>query len=510
MELNIILLVTGLLAGFITGEVLTPKKKINIAETRHKADKAVELAKEKALQIREKARTQTDEARTKTTENSKTYELFLKDLEKSVKIKEEASSKREKRLEELKLQAAQEDEKLISIQKKHEEIKLDQVKTLSNKAGKSVEDVKNQLVKSFEEGLQAENIDKLKRLESYYGEIAEKYAKNMILETMQRVAMDTSTEKKNVQIYVPKDGLKAELVGRTGENIKELESLVEVSIVFNDFPDTISVSSYSLLQRHIAEIAITRLFESRRRIDVKMVQEAVKFATAEVDKDVYKLGLDAIKKLGIKRAFHPDLVKIVGRLYFRTSYGQNIMRHSMEVTYLANMISDELGLDGETCRIAGFLHDLGKAIDQDPGVTGGHDFITKELMTKYGFSEDEIHAAWAHHESEPARTPEAMVIKAADAISAGRPGARQESIGRYIERIKALEEIPGRFNGVKRAFAISAGREVRVLVDAQTLKDEDLAGLAKTVAETIESEVGYPGKVKINVIRRTQTSEYTR
>lgn len=210
--------------------------------------------------------------------------------------------------------------------------------------------------------------------------------------------------------------------------------------------------------------------------------------------------------MGIKTN-NKDFTRVVGRLQYRTSYGQNIMKHSMEVGWIAQMLAKEIGIDAATCKIAAFLHDLGKAVDQDPNVKDAHDELTKELMTKYGFSEEEIHAAWAHHDAVVQETPEALIVKAADAVSGGRPGARQDSIERYIERIKAIDDTVTSFEGVRKSFIMSAGREVRVFTDSEKVTDKDIEEMAKNIAEDIEENVTFPGKIKIKVIRRTKSLE---
>ena len=213
-----------------------------------------------------------------------------------------------------------------------------------------------------------------------------------------------------------------------------------------------------------------------------------------------------MKKMGIKTE-NQELCRMVGRLQYRTSYGQNILKHAMEVGWVSAMLGNELGLDAKTCLVSGFLHDLGKAIDQEENVKDTHDLLTKELMEKFGFTEEEVHAAWTHHDAAKQETPEALIIKAADAVSASRPGARQESFEKYIERIKALEGTATSYKGVKSAFAISAGRELRVLVDSESIKDEALKKMADEMAKQIEENISYPGQIKVNVIRRTKHTE---
>jgi len=316
----------------------------------------------------------------------------------------------------------------------------------------------------------------------------------------------TSVESKITLINVPKDHIKGKIVGKNAQNIEELEKLLDVEVVFNDLPNTISVSSYSLTNRRIAQKTIEKLINIRTDITASEIKKAIIKSENEIEEEFFAIGQRALKQLNIQETDH-DLIKTIGRLEFRTSYGQNIMKHSMEVAWAAMMIASELSADVNVCKIAGFLHDLGKAIDQDPNVQGAHDFLTKELMEKYKFSEEEVHAAWTHHDSAPAKTAEAMIVKAADAISAGRPGARQESLDRYIERLQALEKTANAFKGVQKSFAISAGRELRVIVDPETIKDENMNEMANQIAKEIEENITYPGKIKVNVIRRIKYTE---
>jgi len=252
-----------------------------------------------------------------------------------------------------------------------------------------------------------------------------------------------------------------------------------------------------------------KLVKYKGEISPDVVKKIMKEASKETDDELYELGKEGLKRMRIDHK-DKDFIRTVGRLQYRTSYGQNIMAHSMEVGWVCRMLGSEIGLDDKTCLIAGFLHDVGKAIDQDPNVKDCHDFLSKEIMEKHSFTWEEVHAAWTHHDAIPQETPEALLVKAADAVSASRPGARQESFEKYIERMKDLERTAKEFDGVKRAFAISAGREVRVIVDSEKINDEGLYSLAKEMASRIEEEIVYPGKVKVNVIRKTKYTETAR
>ncbi len=282
---------------------------------------------------------------------------------------------------------------------------------------------------------------------------------------------------------------------------------MNVDVIFNDEPNTIVVSTFDLLKKNVARIALEKLVKLRR-VDEKAIREAIDSAKKILSRDLLNVGEKAVKKMKFKRKFPSDLLKIIGRLKYRTSYGQNILLHSFEVAYMAELLASELGLDVETTKIAAFFHDIGKAIDQH--VEGSHDVLTREIMTKYKFSEAEIHAAWTHHEAATPETPEARLVMAADAISAGRPGARQESLERYLERLRDLEEIATSFGGVQKTFAISAGREVRVIVSPEEVTDEKMNDLAEGIAGKIEDKLSYPGKIKVNVIRRTRAVDFAK
>ncbi|MBU1992926.1 HD domain-containing protein, partial [Patescibacteria group bacterium] len=297
--------------------------------------------------------------------------------------------------------------------------------------------------------------------------------------------------------------VKAEIVGENAENISYIEEALDIYVVFNDLPNIISVSCYNLLNQHIAAKAIEKLTNAKGHVKIGDVGEVIKVAKKEVENELEKIGKDIADKLGLKNR-SKRLYELIGRLKYRTSYGQNILKHSLEVAYVSMMLGGELGLNVEVCKVGGFLHDLGKAIDQDPNVQEGHDFLTKKLMEELGFSPEEVHAAWTHHEAEAPQTPEAKVVMAADAVSAGRPGARQETLDKYLERLRALEEIANSFAGVKKSFAISAGREIRVIVDPQEVDDAGVQKTATGLAKQIEENLQYPGKIKINVIRRVK------
>lgn len=428
----------------------------------------------------------------------------IEKLKESLSHKEDTLFKKEDRINEYRLRIAKTKEEIQSREGQIERSGKDFIEKLSEKTGLSVTQSKTDILERYARELAEENKERIKKIEESLKENAVKTARKILINVMQRLCSPTSVETKAVLIKVPKDNIKGKIVGREGKNIQEFESLLTVDVIFNDLPNTISLSAFNLVNRRIAQVAMEKLIKIKHEIDATVVKRAVSEAEKEVDKELFDIGQNVIEKLGMtKLNLDKELIRTIGRLQFRTSYGQNIMKHSMEVAWVATMLGFELGLDAKVCKIGGFLHDLGKAIDQNPDVQGAHDFLTKELMEKYGFSEEEIHAAWTHHDSAPQKTPEALLVKAADAVSAGRPGARQESLEKYLERIRALEETVRSFDGVKTSYAISAGREVRVVVDSEKIDDIGLQTLAKNAAAKIEKELSYPGKIKVNAIRRT-------
>jgi len=503
---NVLLSLIGLALGAAAGYFLIkPKVKESLEEYQHQANEILNKAHTQANKFREDSRAKNLDMKKQGHEDEQTKKEQHKRIENLLTSKTEQVQKKEAKNLEIQAALNFENELMTNLQKQGKEIENQFTEKLSQKSGQSVEQAKSELMHNLEQDLELASEDRLRKHVEDTEENKVRLAKNMVASVIQRYAAPTSVEKISTTIEVPRDEMKARILGKNMENIVLLEELTGCDIIFNDSPNTIIISCFDLVKKHIARETIARLVKERI-----VNGDKIKFAMAEVQKTVEKnlirIGTDVIKKLELDhRKFPDDFAKVVGRLQFRTSYGQNILKHSYEVGYFTLMLGAELGLDMETSKIGGFFHDLGKAIDQEVGLP--HDVLTKEIMEKYTFSEDEIHAAWAHHDAIPQRTAEAMLVKAGDAISAGRPGARQESLEKYIERIQAIEGISNSYEGVKKTFAISAGREVRVLVEATVLNDDDLKPLATNIAEEIQNSVAYPGKIKINVIRRTTNSD---
>lgn len=499
---------TGLIGGII---VLRPKRmkdneiELLITETLGKA-------RINAEQLRKSTEITSESLKRGNEESIKAFNEFIAKIEASVVVKEELLGRREAKLEELR--RAIEVEQGLREEKEKEQIGLAERKThdLERKVGKTAAQVKQQMIQDLEFELKEENEYKIKRLEEYYKEYADREARNTVLSALQRLSTSTSNEKKGLQVKVLNDANKPNVVGVNAENILFLEEQMDgVDIIFNDFPGIITISHYNLITRHITKKTLERLFEFRGKITKEIVALKIEEAKKETDRELMAIGREALKRMNIKRPMPDECLQVIGRLQFRTSYGQNIMRHSYEVGIFALMMAYELGLDVETAKISGFLHDLGKAIDQNPDIIGAHDYLTKELMEKFQcFHDKEIHAAWTHHDSEPPKTPEAFLVKGADAISAGRPGARAESLDRYVERLNALQDIAMSYEGVDKVSAMSAGRELRVMVNPSAIHDKEMQPLADVIAAEIKENVAYPGYVRVNIIRTTKSADIAR
>lgn len=498
---------TTTIAGFLISIRVTKNKQfLNLEKKQEEAKNLTTQSEIEAKKILEETTSRTQKTKETLKEETKKREERIKKIKQSLEHKEEALLKREEKIKEIKLKIAsfQEDtqSKKEATKRTEKEIK----EKLSLKAGETQESLKDKILTNYKKTLEEDERKKETNVIENLKENAPKLARKILLTAIQRLCSPTSVETRVVLIKVPKDNIKGKIVGKDGKNIIELEKKLDVAIVFNDLPNTISVSAYNLVTRRIAEKTIEKLIKIKGGIDEKIVQKTIQQAEKETDEELYEIGKKALEKIGIKNQ-NKDFIRIVGRLQYRTSYGQNIMKHSMEIAWIATMMGSEIGLNVETCKVGGFLHDLGKAIDQDPNIKDAHDRLTKELMEKYGFSKEEVHAAWTHHDAIPQETPEALIVKASDAVSGGRPGARQDTIEKYIERIQSIDETINSFDGVKKSYIMSAGREIRIYVNPEKIMDKQVPEMAKNIAKEIEENVIYPGKIKIKVVRRTKSLE---
>lgn len=506
---DILIIAGGLIIGAVISQVILSRMKfVDVEKAKEKADELLKESHEEAEQIKRETDEKTQSIAQNTEDTINQMKTLIHTIEQNVKFKEEALERKELKNDHLRGLSIDLETEIKQSEERQTQLEQMIVDKLAVQSGERIENLKKALIKQYETSLTNEATEEIAKKVELARENAEKMAKQILKTSMQKFADETSVEKKEAKIKVPRDEVKAIIVGPNAANIKLFEELLEVDVVFNDEPNTIVVSTFDLLRKNVARTAM-ELLVKQRHINPEGIKETIKKAKKIIEQDLESVGEKAIKKMGFKREFPKDLIKIIGRLKYRTSYGQNILLHSFEVASMAELLAGELGLDPQKTKIAAFFHDIGKAIDQH--IEGSHDVLTREIMTKYGcFSDEEIHAAWTHHEAETPNTPEARLVMAADAISAGRPGARQESLDKYLDRLHALEEIATSYNGVQKTFAISAGRELRVIISPEDIKDEEMEKVAKGIAREIEEKLSYPGKIKVNLIRRTKSVDFAK
>ncbi len=506
MELTtILLLITGVFALSIGAAfyLSRPGARVNLEQTKKTAQKMVFEAQTESLAFKTRSLQQVERFRSSFEENEKRIQLQGQKIEKNIQTLEARAAARDE--EAAKVQAILEKEQndLIKTEAEINSLKRQTVPLLSKRAERAEDGIKADILIDLDRDLELANETRLTKLLDYLKEQSSSIAKNLLIEAIHRYSAPTSVEKKSLIVPINRNETKAKIIGKNCEILAFFEEKLGVNMVFDDSKPGLSISHYDLVKKHVAREAILKLIKDRV-VDLERAQKRLDEAVAETRALLLDVGDKVVKKLDLEyRHFPPEFKIILGRLKFRTSYGQNILKHCFEVGYFTLLLGNELGLNEEICKIGGFFHDLGKAIDQEDGRP--HDVLTKEIMERFKmFSPEEIHAAWTHHDAVPIETPEALLVKAGDAISAGRPGARQETIEKYLARVMAIEGIANSYEGVKKTYAISGGRELRVLVDPKELEDENLQELATEIAQEIEQNVAYPGQIKINVIRRIQ------
>ena len=408
----------------------------------------------------------------------------------------------EKKDETLSLKIKENTEAGEEIQK----IKAEQFETLQKMAGLSAEEAKAQLVQELETEIRREQAIRLTEMEEEFKEEADTKAKNIIALAIQRLAADQVAEATVSVVALPNDDMKGRIIGREGRNIRAIEQMTGVDLIIDDTPEAITVSGFDPVRREVARLALEKLI-SDGRIHPTRIEETVEKARREVDSAIKTAGERATYDTGL-HGFQPEMIKLLGRLKYRTSYGQNVLMHSIEVSLLSGIIADELGCDSTLAKRAGLLHDIGKALTQE--VEGSHVQLGVELAKKFKESADVIHAIESPHGDVEPRTLLAMIVQAADAISAARPGARRENLENYIKRLTRLEEIANSFGGVEKSFAIQAGRELRIMVKPEQVKDDDMALVARQIAQKIEGELEYPGQIKVSIIRENRATDYAK
>lgn len=463
------------------------------AETKKK--EALLEAKEEILKQKNEAEREAKERRAEISKTERRLVQKEESLDRKSENLEKKNEQLDKKLKDADAVRAQADEALSK-----------QLEMLEEISGLSINEAKEQLIEKVESQVKHELAQRLDELETQFKEDAEDKARNILSLAIQRCAADHVAEATISSVALPSEEMKGRIIGREGRNIQKIETLTGVELIIDDTPEAITISGFDPVRREVARIALEKLI-SDGRIHPARIEEMVEKAQREVDASVKQAGERATFEVGI-HGIHPELVKLLGRLRYRTSYGQNVLKHSIEVSFLAGMMAEELGVDATTARRAGLLHDIGKAFPHD--VEGSHVEIGVNAVKKYKESKEVVHAIEAHHNDVEPRTIVAILVQAADAVSAARPGARREDMENYIKRLQKLEEIAASFDGVEKAFAIQAGREVRVMVKPEQVNDEGMKLIAREMAAKIQSEMKYPGQIKINIIRESRAVDYAK
>ena len=461
---------------------------------------------EKAREIRLEAN---EEIQKKRSEHEKEVKDRRAELQRQENRLQQKEDNIDRKLENLERREEALNHKHAAIDKENEEIKAikrSQTEILERISGFTADQAKDYLIAQVESEVTHEIALKIKEVESRMKEECETRAREIVAQAIQRCAADQVAEMTVSVVPLPNDEMKGRIIGREGRNIRTIETLTGVDLIIDDTPEAITVSCFEPVRREVARLALEKLI-SDGRIHPTHIEEMVEKARREVEATIKSEGERATFECGV-RNLHPELVKMLGRLHYRTSYGQNVLQHSIEVSHIAGMMAVELGLDAQVARRAGLLHDLGKSVDHE--MEGTHVSLGVEFARKYREKEEIIHAIEAHHNDVEPRTIIACLVQAADAISAARPGARRENLENYIKRLEQLETITGTYPGVDKAYAIQAGREVRVMVKPEQVSEDQMVIMARDLAKKIEEEMEYPGQIKVHVLRETKVVEYAK
>ena len=500
-------LVLGAVVGFVIRRFIA-EKKIGGAEAEAKriladcAQQAEAMKKERLVEAKEEILRQRNEAEAELKERRaevKAAERRLTQKEENLDHKSEALDRKNEVLEQKIHENDALREEITATLAQHK-------KVLEDLAGLTAEEAKEELLERVEGEVKHELAQRLDELDAQFKDEAETKARNILSLAIQRCATDHVAESTISVVQIPSEEMKGRIIGREGRNIQKLETLTGVELIIDDTPEAITLSGFDPVRREVARLTLEKLI-SDGRIHPARIEETVEKCRREVEAVVKQAGERATYEVGIPN-LHPELVKLLGRLRYRTSYGQNVLKHSIEVAFLAGIMAEELGVDAATAKRAGLLHDLGKAFPHD--VEGTHVELGVNVARKYKESRDVIHAIEAHHNDVEPQTVIAILVQAADAISASRPGARREDLENYIKRLQKLEEIATGFEGVEKAFAIQAGRELRVMVKPEDVTDEGMKLIAREMAKKIQDEVKYPGQIKVNLIRESRAVDYAK
>ena len=501
----------GLLIGLLIGNLLRKKvaeKAIGSAEEQAKKivndamHEAEAKKKEALLEAKEEILTAKNE-----TENE------LKERRKEVSRQERRIAQKEEHIDAKTAALDQKEAALVERQKQTDDLKAEIEETLRKEvlalekiSGITSEEAKEMLLARAESEIAHETALKLSEYEARFKEEADNKARDILSLAIQRCAADHVSEVAISVVSLPNEEMKGRIIGREGRNIRTIETMTGVELIIDDTPEVITISGFDPIRREVARLALEKLI-SDGRIHPARIEEMVEKAQRDVENSIKQAGEKAIFETGV-HGINPEVIKLLGRLKYRTSYGQNVLRHSIEVSLLSGMLADELGVDSTLAKRAGLLHDIGKALTQE--AEGSHVQLGVEVAQKYHENKDVIHAIEAHHGDVEARSVVAFIVQAADAISAARPGARRENVENYIKRLQKLEELANEFNGVDKSFAIQAGREIRIMVKPEVISDDQMKLLARDIAKKIEGELEYPGQIKVNLTRESRMIDYAK
>ena len=510
MEISLVLIVSGVIAlaigsvlGYFARQTIARKQIGTIEakleklteEAKREAKDMVIRAKDKAIQILEEAK-----------RDQKEREQQIVRMEDRIERREQTLDAKTQDLEKKYVELTEKAKKVKEIKEQLEQMQVKKMAELERVAKLSQEQAKEELLKQTEKEQEEILLKQIQKLEQDGKEDLEKRARNILVLAMQRYAASQAAEITTSSVELPSDDLKGRIIGKEGRNIKTLEKLTGVEVIVDDTPGAIVISAFDPIRRQIAKIALEKLMADGR-IQPARIEDAVDKAKEEITEKIQQAGEAAVYDTGVA-GLDPKLTKILGRLSFRTSYGQNVLLHSVEVAHLSAAIASEIGADAVLAKKAGLLHDIGKAITHE--VQGSHVEIGKMILQKFNVSEDVIRAMQAHHEEYPYESIESVIIQVADQISGARPGARKDTLEAYLKRLEELEKVANSFEGIEKSYAIQAGREIRIFVQPDKLDDLEARKVARQIADKIQQELDYPGEIKVTVIRETRSIEYAR
>jgi ribonuclease Y len=501
--IGVVALIVGLGSGYLIRQLLGAK---SIEGAEAKAEKILADAKTKEqsilLEAKEKAIKVIDEAK----EEEKSRREELKKAQERIEQRESKFDQKILELEERQSKLETQSKEVEAAKAKITEIQEQQIQKLEQIAGFSRDKAEEVLLKHSEKIYKESLLTRMRKLEEENALELEKRAKDKLAQVVARVAVSHAAEVTTTSVELPSEDMKGRIIGKEGRNIRAIEHLTGCELVVDDTPNLITISGFSPIRRHVTKRALENLIADGR-IQPQRIEEAIDQAKKNISLEIKKSGEDALYEAGIATGLDPKLIQLLGRMRFRTSYGQNVLQHSIEVSLIAAALAEELGADVNVCRIGGLFHDIGKAVDHE--IKGSHPEIGYDIMKKFGLGEEIAYLSIAHHEDNPA-TIEGHICKVADAISGGRPGARKDTLQNYIQRLQELETVASSFEGIDKVFAIRAGREVRVFVNPQTMDDYGAQKLAKDIANKIETELNYPGEIKVTLIRENRITEFAR